>query len=97
MFCIINTKLNAVRISEIELCDIPMQMTFAVMLIDAFHAAFKHAVKALNGVSGDFATHYSFSLRLTLSCFANALPIALYWRASSVMNEVSLATFAFDD
>ena len=47
---IVNSKLHAVRISEIELCKIAVQMLFKTKLINAFHTALENAEEILDGV-----------------------------------------------
>ena len=48
---IVNAKLDAVRVAEIELGEIAVQMPLAAMLIDANHAALEDGEKALGGIA----------------------------------------------
>ena len=52
---IINAKLDPVRIAEIELRNIAVQVAFAAMLINALHATLEDAIEALDGVCVDVA------------------------------------------
>ena len=47
---IVDPKANAVRIAEIKLVQISVQVFFLAMLIDALHAAFEDRIIALDGV-----------------------------------------------
>jgi hypothetical protein len=53
--CVANAQLDAVRMPEIKLSDVAVQMLFTTMLINAFHAALKDAVKALDRVGVNLA------------------------------------------
>jgi hypothetical protein len=60
---VIYAKANAIAIPKIELGKIAMQMAFAAMLVNAFHAAFEHAVEAFNGVGVNLAaTIFPFAM-----------------------------------
>src|SRR2546422_25263 len=50
---VIDAKLDAVAITEIEFCQIPMQVSLGAMLIDTLHAALEDRIIALDGVGGD--------------------------------------------
>ena len=47
---IADAKSNAVGIAEVKLAQIRLQMLFAAMLINAFHAALEDAEKSFDGV-----------------------------------------------
>ena len=47
---IVHAKAGTVRIAEVELGKVAVQMFFAAMLIDAFHAALEHAEIVLDRV-----------------------------------------------
>ncbi len=55
-FSVVNVQCNSVIVAEIELRDITVNMSFAAMLVDALHAAFKDAVEALKGIGVNLAT-----------------------------------------
>ena len=50
---IIYAKPNAIGIAEIELGSVAVQMLFAAMLIDAFHAALENRIIVFDGVGVD--------------------------------------------
>jgi len=52
---VIYAQANAIAIAEIELGSVAVQMFFAAMLVDAFHAAFENRIVAFDGVGMDFA------------------------------------------
>jgi hypothetical protein len=54
---IINAKLDAVIITEVEFSDIAVQMLFVAVLINAFHATFEDAVVALNRIGMNGTAH----------------------------------------
>jgi hypothetical protein len=54
---IIYAEPDAIAIAEIKFAQIAMQMLFAAMLIDAFHATFEHAVEILDGVGMNRPAH----------------------------------------
>src|SRR5437588_858655 len=53
---VVDPKRDAVRIPEIELCQISMQVLLFAMLIHAFHSAFEDRVVPFDGVGGDDVT-----------------------------------------
>jgi hypothetical protein len=66
---VIVSSLYPVRVTEIEFCEVAVQMLFAAMLINAFHAAFENAVMAFHRVRTNKARTYSSALWLTLSSY----------------------------
>jgi hypothetical protein len=54
---VVNAKRNARVVPEIELRQIPVQMLFGAMLVDAMHAALKDAEHAFDGVRVGIAAH----------------------------------------
>lgn len=71
---IINSKFDAVRISEIKFSKIAVQMFLTAMLINALHAALEDAVVAFNRVGVTEPRTYSSALWLTLSWLAKWSP-----------------------
>jgi hypothetical protein len=59
---VIHPQLDTIAVTEIELGEITVQVSLAAMLIDAFHAAFKDAVKAFNSVGMNFAANIFIGL-----------------------------------
>lgn len=59
---VIYAKPHAIGITEIELCEITVQMLFFAMLVDAFHSAFEDRVVAFDGVGVDRFDMQSVSL-----------------------------------
>ena len=55
-FRVLYPKSRAVRVSEIELCNVAMQVLLAAMLINAFHAALEDAVISFDQVSMNLCT-----------------------------------------
>ena len=43
---IANAQPHSVVVSEIELCNVPIKVLFAAMLVDTLHAALGHTVEA---------------------------------------------------
>jgi hypothetical protein len=56
-FGIVHAQGNAVRISEIELAQIAVQVLLGAMLIDALHASLEDRIVAFNRVGGDIAAN----------------------------------------
>src|SRR5713101_344443 len=54
-FRVINPERDPVRVPEIKLIEISLQVFFAAMLIDTDHAALEDREEALNGVGGHVA------------------------------------------
>ncbi len=54
-FRVVNAKRDAVRIAEIELGQIAVQVLFGTVLLDARHAALEDRVVAFHRVGVDFA------------------------------------------
>lgn len=50
---IINTIRDSIVVTEIKFCSVAVKVLLAAVLVDALHAAFKDAVKALNGIGVD--------------------------------------------
>ena len=55
---------RTVRVAEIELGDIAMQMVFAAMLVNAFHAALENRVVALDRVRIDLHAGLAFGIAI---------------------------------
>jgi len=80
-FGISNAKFNAVGIPEIELCQIAVQMTLAAVLVNAFHAAFKDAVKAFHGIGRDDLVSFVasiFILRMVYSLVTDEITVLVH-------------------
>lgn len=52
--CVVNAQLHTVRVPEVKLVQIRLQMMFGAMMIGAGHPAFEDTEKALDGVCRSF-------------------------------------------
>jgi hypothetical protein len=88
-----HAELGAVVIAEIEFGKIAMQMVAAAMLVDAFHAALKHAEIPLKGIGVRVASDPLKVLMLDLEMLGKPLGNPVYILASSVASRALDETF----
>jgi hypothetical protein len=74
---VVNAKANTIGVSEIELCEIAVQVLLATVLIDALQAALKDAVVTLNGISVNLV----------------AIPVSVAVFAAMMVNSAMLGKF----
>ena len=83
------------RVAEREFVQIPRQMLFAAMLVDAFHAAFEHREEILNRLRVHVAARPFLFRMVTVSCDANSRPGRWYALHSSVISLLFVSACVF--
>jgi hypothetical protein len=77
------------RIAEIKLRKIPVQVFFGAVLIDALHAALEDRIIVLDGVAVEFATEVFAALMVDAAVLGKLFPDCLVVRRRVVMSLLS--------